>query len=77
MESYGKSIDAKRLFDNKTLLLNYEDLAERLSVPVSTLQKWVMNKEIPFYKIGRSVRFEAEEVAKWLAKFKRGKKYVS
>jgi excisionase family DNA binding protein len=74
MESSGKSNDAKRLFENKTLLLTYQEIAERLRIPVSTLQKWVMaGDSIPFYKLGRSVRFEAEEVAKWLASRKRGK----
>lgn len=74
MESNSKKSSAKRLFENSPPLLTYEELSERIRIPVSTLQKWVMRgKTIPFLKLGRSVRFEAEEVAKWLASRKRGK----
>lgn len=66
-ETPGKSITADRLFDNRKLLLTYEELAERLNVSMSSLTKWVHRNEMPFYRFGRSVRFDAEEVANWLS----------
>jgi len=54
-----------RLFDidKPGKLLTYVTLSEWLSVPVSTLQKWVHADKIPFRKVGRHVRFRQDEIA--------------
>ena len=36
----------------------------RLSVP--TIRRYTMNKEIPFHKIKRAVRFKKTEIEKWV-----------
>lgn len=43
-------------------LLTYPQIAKVLGVAEVTVRKWVMNKEIPFYKIGGAVRFDLEKV---------------
>lgn len=43
-----------------------EQVALYLKVPVKTIQRWVLNDEIPSIKIGRHRRFIKEEIDKWL-----------
>jgi excisionase family DNA binding protein len=40
------------------------ELAELLKVPIQTVYYWVWKKEIPFFKIGRRLRFDAHAVLK-------------
>jgi len=47
-------------------LLKYNDTAEWLSIKPETLRRWVMQRRIPFKKIGRAVRFDPEELAEWV-----------
>jgi excisionase family DNA binding protein len=53
-------------------LLRKRDLAKFLNVSVNTLNLWMRIKKIPFLKLGggekASVRFDPEEVEKWLRK---------
>ena len=49
-------------------LLSLTDLAEFLSVPVTTLYQWRHRGEgPPGYRIGRHVRYRRAEVEAWLA----------
>jgi excisionase family DNA binding protein len=52
--------------ENETLL-TYEEAAELLSVSPVTLRKWVLERRIPHYKLGKSVRFAPRELADFLA----------
>lgn len=58
-----------RLFDNRIdpeTLLTYEQAASRLQTPVSTLQKLVHRREIPFCKVGkRNIRFYWPDLVDW------------
>jgi excisionase family DNA binding protein len=47
-------------------LWRYADLAEYLKVSEDKLRRSVMNRAIPFTKIGRVVRFDPEEIDAWL-----------
>ena len=48
-------------------LLSYQDLSQRLNVPVSTLYSWVHFKRIPFIRFSsRFVRFDPTEIDVWL-----------
>ena len=48
-------------------LLSVEELATLLRVPVSTVRYWRLRGEGPKpLKIGRRVRFDAAEVARWI-----------
>lgn len=61
------------VFDNlennlsgKASFLTVIDLAEYLRVSPKTIRNWVLHKEIPYFKVGRLVRFQQEEVMKWI-----------
>jgi excisionase family DNA binding protein len=56
---------ARRLVDTR-------EVCGLLSVKPSTIYKWVHEKKIPHYKIGKLVRFDPEEVWDWVKKH-RGK----
>lgn len=47
-------------------LWRYADLARYLGVSEDKLRRDVMNRAIPFTKIGRVVRFDPEEIDTWL-----------
>jgi excisionase family DNA binding protein len=55
-------------------LLDYRGAARFLDTPVGTLQVWVSTRRysLPFYKLGRKVRFKRSELAAWLDTRKRG-----
>lgn len=50
-------------------LLNEFEAAEYLDVKVSTLRIWryAGRYDLPFVKIGRLVRYRAEDLEKWIA----------
>ena len=50
----------------KDNLMGIEELASYLGVKVSTLYKWVHAKQVPYYKIGRLVKFRKSEVDCWI-----------
>jgi len=51
-------------------LWTYKDVANRLSVSPQTVRVWVMNKNIPYFKIGRLVRFKKEAIESWIERGK-------
>lgn len=52
-------------------LIDITTLSQRLCVKPMTLYGWLHRGTIPFYKIGRLVRFSEKEVQAWLSKKKR------
>ena len=52
------------LFDNQIpeKFVTAEELAEYLKVSVHTIRKWRKQERIPYYKLGRSLRFRVSEV---------------
>jgi len=42
----------------------------RLSIP--TIRRYTMNKEIPFHKINRAVRYKKSEIEEWVEKREAG-----
>ena len=55
------------------------DVAAFVQLSLTTVRRLTMNKEIPFFKINRSVRYSLEEIELWLenrkqAAEKKGKK---
>ena len=48
---------------NPNTLWKYSDLARYLQVSEVTLRRYVMNQEIPYLKIGRSIRFDKNQIA--------------
>lgn len=52
-------------------LLNYKQVAELMKSPVATVYGLVHQKRIPHIRLGnRFVRFEKEEIVKWLEALK-------
>lgn len=48
-------------------LLSASEIAERLGIQCQTVYLWVRQRRIPFYRVGRLVKFDKAEV---LARFK-------
>ena len=49
-------------------LLTVEELSDRLQVGRTTIYRWVATDFVPYFKVGRVVRFDEEAVKRWLAK---------
>ena len=48
-------------------------VAEMLGLSTATIRKWVLTGYIPYYKIGRVVRFSPSEIQDWARMFARRK----
>ena len=46
--------------------LTIEELAEYLKLAQQTIRRWVLNREIPFHKIRKVIRFRISEIEKWI-----------
>jgi excisionase family DNA binding protein len=46
--------------------LTIEDLAEHLKLAEQTIRRWVLNREIPFCKIRKVIRFRLSEIERWI-----------
>jgi len=55
-------------------VMDYRGLSAYLKLAQNTLRHKVMRNEIPFYKIGSSVRFCKKDIDEWLAGHKRHKR---
>jgi excisionase family DNA binding protein len=42
------------------------ELAKYLNYAEKTIRKWVLNREIPFHKIHKTIRFRLSEIEKWI-----------
>jgi excisionase family DNA binding protein len=47
-------------------LLTIDQLAERLGITVRHVRRLVANKQVPYYKVGKLVRFDPNEITGWL-----------
>jgi excisionase family DNA binding protein len=46
--------------------LTIEELAGYLKLAEQTIRRWVLNREIPFHKIKKVIRFRVSEIEKWI-----------
>jgi excisionase family DNA binding protein len=46
--------------------LTIEELASHLRLAVQTIRRWVLNREIPFHKIKKVIRFRLSEIENWI-----------
>ena len=46
--------------------LTIEDLANYLKLAEQTIRRWVLNREIPYHKIKKVIRFRVSEIEKWI-----------
>lgn len=63
-KSYDDSFFENLILEEK--LLTKEDVADYLNVSVKKIDRLVFMEEIPFYKIGRNVRFSKARVLAWI-----------
>ena len=42
-------------------------IAAYLGIAEKTVRKWVLNREIPFYKIKKVIRFRLSEIEQWVS----------
>jgi len=61
--SEGEEILMRLLPNN---LVDVRALSEMLSVKQGTIYKWVAEGRIPYYRLGRLVRFDPAEVMAWV-----------
>lgn len=52
-------------------LLDITQAARFLNVKISRLRTAILNKEIPYLKIGRLVRFHKEDLTAWIESLKK------
>ena len=48
--------------------LTIEELAVYLKLAEQTIRRWVLNREIPFHKIRKVIRFRLSEIENWIDK---------
>ena len=54
------------MFGQLPMLIKYGEASQHLRIAPTTLRRWVMQRRIPFKKIGRAVRFDPAELAEWV-----------
>ena len=47
-------------------LMSIDQLAQRLGITVRHVRRLVAEKRVPYYKVGRLVRFDSAEIRGWL-----------
>jgi excisionase family DNA binding protein len=51
-------------------ILNKKQLSNYLGISIGKIDNLIKNKNIGYYKIGKSVRFKVEDVNDWITKYK-------
>ena len=46
--------------------LSIEGVAKYLGIAEKTVRKWVLNREIPYRKIMKVIRFRVSEIEEWI-----------
>jgi excisionase family DNA binding protein len=46
--------------------MTIEELANYMKVAIQTIRRWVLNREIPFCKIKKVIRFRLSEIETWI-----------
>ena len=46
--------------------LSIEGVAKYLGIAEKTVRKWVLNREIPYHKIMKVIRFRVSEIEEWI-----------
>ena len=50
--------------------LNKKQLSNYLGISIGKIDNLIKNKNIGYYKIGKSVRFKIEDINDWITKYK-------
>jgi excisionase family DNA binding protein len=49
-------------------MMTVKDVAEYMRLSEQTIQRYVLNREIPFHKVKKVIRFRRSEIDKWIDK---------
>jgi len=49
------------------MLIKKKELANKINMSIASIDRF-MTKGLPYYKLGKSVRFEYDEVLEWIKK---------
>ena len=70
MKLVFKSLTGIEIFEGMSTemetYLSPEKLAGHLGIAVKTVRKWVLQREIPYYKLGKVIRFRLSEIEEWI-----------
>ncbi len=58
--------EMNQIQDSSQGYVNVQDMAEYMAIKPSTIYALVERKEIPFYKVGRLIRFRRVEIDEWM-----------
>lgn len=47
-------------------LINIRELAEYLGMSINTIRSWVWLRKIPYFRMGKLIRFDLCKIEKWL-----------
>ena len=47
-------------------LIGVKELSEYFGIRVNTIYMWTYQKKLPYFKIGKLVKFDQEEIDAWL-----------
>jgi excisionase family DNA binding protein len=50
----------------ETKLMTIRDVAEFMQLSEQTIQRYVLNREIPFHKVKKVIRFRLREIERWI-----------
>ena len=59
-------VNLEKAKSNKSILMTFNETTHYLSLTDSMLRKLVFNRSIPFLKVGKSLRFNKDEINNWL-----------
>ena len=48
------------------------EMAEYMDLSVNTIYSWVYSRKIPFFKMGRLVKFDLKEIDNWMTNMRVG-----
>jgi len=57
----------EQVFKNYARLLRAEEAADKLSLKVSTIRRWILEKRLPTVKLGRAIRIPEDAINKIIA----------
>lgn len=52
--------------ESKQHLVSRKEVAERLGVGMTTVDLWAKQGRFPYYKLGKSVRFEMKDIDRYV-----------
>jgi excisionase family DNA binding protein len=50
------------------MYLTIEDMAALVKLSIQTIRRYVLNREIPYYKLKKAIRFSPSEIERWVKK---------